>query len=155
MELSDVDMAALARQAFAECAPQPAGCDIRFTLHPLPPAHGDPALLAHVWSNLISNAIKYTRPKPVPEIEITGRAEDGDLIYSVKDNGVGFDMKYVERLFNVFQRLHSDSDFEGTGVGLALVHRIVKRHGGRVWAESELDHGAIFSFALPIAPPPK
>jgi PAS domain S-box-containing protein len=155
MELSDVDMAALARQAFAECAPQPAGRDIRFTLYPLPPAHGDPALLAHVWSNLISNAIKYTRPKPVPEIEITGRAEDGHLIYSVKDNGVGFDMKYVERLFNVFQRLHSDSDFEGTGVGLALVHRIVKRHGGRVWAESELDHGAIFSFALPIAPPPK
>jgi light-regulated signal transduction histidine kinase (bacteriophytochrome) len=107
-----------------------------------------------VWINLLSNAVKYTRPKPVVEIEITGRVEGGvDLLR--EGQGVGFNMKYVERLNTVFQRLHSDSDFEGTGVGFALVHRIVKRHSGRVWAESEINQGAIFLLAMPVTPPPE
>jgi len=149
MQMTSVDMGALAQHAFDECAAAASGRDIRFKLHPLPPAQGDPALLPQVWVNLISNAVKYTRPKPVAEIEVTGRVEGGELVYCVKDNGVGFDTQYAEKLFGVFQRLHNETDFEGTGVGLALVQRIVLRHGGRVWAESTLNEGATFYFALP------
>ncbi|MBI5685036.1 MAG: PAS domain S-box protein [Verrucomicrobia bacterium] len=149
MLLSAVDMNELAQAAFKECAAQAAGRDIRFKLHPLPPAHGDPHLLAQVWTNFISNAVKYTRNTPVAEIEITGRLEDDELIYCVKDNGAGFDMQYAHKLFGVFQRLHSEAEFEGTGVGLALVQRIVLRHGGSVWAEATLNKGAEFFFTLP------
>ncbi|MBI5687674.1 MAG: PAS domain S-box protein [Verrucomicrobia bacterium] len=149
MLLSAVDMNELAQAAFKECAAQAPGRDIRFNLHPLPPAHGDPHLLAHVWGNFISNAVKYTGGKPAAEIEVTGRAKDGTVVYCVKDNGAGFDMKYVQKLFGVFQRLHSEAEFEGTGVGLALVQRIVQRHGGRVWAEAKVNEGAAFYFTLP------
>ncbi|MCX6901516.1 MAG: PAS domain S-box protein [Verrucomicrobia bacterium] len=149
MQMTSVDMGALAQRAFDECAAAASGRDIRFKLHPLPPAQGDAALLPQVWVNLISNAIKYTRPKPVAEIEVTGCVEGGELIYRVKDNGVGFDTQYAAKLFGVFQRLHNETDFEGTGVGLALVQRIVLRHGGRVWAESTLNESATFHFALP------
>ena len=149
MQQAEIDMAVVARRAFNECAAHVPGRDIRFKLHRLPPAMGDPALIPQVWINLISNAIKYTRPKPSAEIEITGRIADGELVYCVKDNGVGFDMQYADKLFGVFQRLHGETDFEGTGVGLALVQRIILRHGGRVWAEARLGEGATFYFTLP------
>ncbi len=149
MQPTEVDMGTLAQQVFDECAAQASGRKIQLKLHSLPPARGDAALLHEVWINLISNAIKYTRTKPVAEIEITGSVGDTELVYCVKDNGVGFDMKYVNRLFGVFQRLHSDADFEGTGVGLSLVQRIIVRHGGRVWAEGKINEVATFYFTLP------
>ncbi|MCX6908271.1 MAG: PAS domain S-box protein, partial [Verrucomicrobia bacterium] len=149
MQLAEVNMDALAQRVFNECAAHAPGRDIRFKLHPLPPTQGDPAMLPHVWTNLISNAIKYTRPKRVAEIEISGRTDGGEVVYCVKDNGVGFDMQYAQKLFGVFQRMHGESDFEGTGVGLALVQRIILRHGGRVWAEARPNEGAAFYFALP------
>ncbi|MFA7003812.1 MAG: ATP-binding protein [Verrucomicrobiia bacterium] len=149
MQVAEVDMTALAQSVFDQCAAQASGRNIQFKLQPLPPAQGDPHLLSHVWSNLISNAIKYTRNKPLSKIEITGRADDGEVVYCVKDNGVGFDMKYAQKLFGVFQRLHLEADFEGIGVGLALMQHIVQRHGGRVWAEGEVNKGATFYFSLP------
>ncbi|MCX6901520.1 MAG: PAS domain S-box protein [Verrucomicrobia bacterium] len=150
MQVAKVDMTVLAQSVFDQCAAQASGRNIQFKLSPLPVAQGDAAMLSHVWVNLISNAIKYTRAKPVAEIEISGRADGKDgIVYCVKDNGAGFDMKYVQKLFGVFQRLHAEADFEGTGVGLALVQRVVQRHGGRVWAEGEVNKGAAFYFALP------
>jgi len=152
MQVAEVDMTALAQSVFDQCAAQVSGRKIQFKLGPLPAAQGDAAMLSHVWANLISNAIKYTRAKPVAEVEISGRAGDKDgIVYRVKDNGAGFDMRYVQKLFGVFQRLHAEADFEGTGVGLALVQRIVQRHGGRVWAQGEVNKGAAFYFALPAS----
>jgi len=98
--------------------------------------------------NLVSNAIKYTRKDALPRIEAGSKSESGETIYFIRDNGVGFDMRYAHKLFQVFQRLHSDREFEGTGVGLAIVHRVVTRHNGRVWAEAEKDRGAAFYFTL-------
>jgi PAS domain S-box-containing protein len=115
----------------------------------LPVARGDPALLKQVWLNLLGNAVKYTRPREKAVIRVAGESRDGWAIYTVEDNGVGFDETYKKKLFGVFQRLHSASEFEGTGVGLALVHRIVQRHGGTVNAESKPNEGARFSFSLP------
>jgi PAS domain S-box-containing protein len=113
------------------------------------PANGDPTLLHQVWTNLISNAIKYSSKKEKPEVEIGSKKSDEEIIYYVKDNGAGFDMKYIEKLFNVFQRLHSPSEFEGTGVGLAIVYRIITKHGGKVWAEAKINEGATFYFTIP------
>jgi two-component system sensor kinase len=144
-------MRALAQTVFDECAAQAPNRNLQFKLHPLPPARGDAALLRQVWVNLISNAIKYTRPKDTAAIEIGGRTEGGELLYYVKDNGAGFDMDYVKKLFVPFQRLHSLEEFEGTGVGLALVQRIIHRHDGRVWAEGKINEGATFFFTLPHA----
>jgi PAS domain S-box-containing protein len=121
----------------------------RIEVDPLPPARGDRGLLRQVWVNLISNAVKYSSKAAQPSIRVSGRAEGAENHYSVRDNGVGFNMKYAEKLFGVFQRLHRADEFSGTGVGLAIVHRVVTRHGGRVWAEGRVDHGAVFSFALP------
>lgn len=115
----------------------------------LPPAVGNAELLRQVWVNLLDNAVKYSRRKPVAVVEVSGRREKGEVSYTVKDHGAGFDPKYADKLFGVFQRLHSESEFEGTGVGLALVQRIVSRHGGRVWAEGKIDEGATFGFGLP------
>jgi light-regulated signal transduction histidine kinase (bacteriophytochrome) len=115
----------------------------------LPPARADRSLLRQVWTNLISNALKYSSKVPQPRIEITGSEAGDESRYSVRDNGVGFSMQYAEKLFHVFQRLHRADEFSGTGVGLAIVHRVVTRHGGRVWAEGKVDQGAVFSFALP------
>jgi light-regulated signal transduction histidine kinase (bacteriophytochrome) len=115
----------------------------------LPPATGNAELLRQVWTNLLDNAVKYSRRKANVIIEVTGEHASGEVRYSVKDHGAGFDPKYAKKLFGVFQRLHRDSEFEGTGVGLALVQRIVAQHGGRVWAEGVLDEGATFGFALP------
>ena len=153
MQPREIDMTALAKAAFEECAAQAPGRHLRFNPQPLPPAQGDPSLLRQVWVNLLSNAIKYTRSKEPAEIEVGGRVEEEANHYYVKDNGVGFDMKYVGKLFGVFQRLHAENEFEGTGVGLALVQRVIQRHGGRVWAEASLNQGATFSFTLPRREP--
>lgn len=110
-------------------------------------------MLCQVLQNLCSNAIKYTRPRAAAQIEIGGRPEGEENLYYVKDNGVGFDMKYAGKLFGVFQRLHAEDKFEGTGVGLALVQRVIHRHGGRVWAEAKLNEGATFYFTLPNRQP--
>jgi PAS domain S-box-containing protein len=114
----------------------------------LPSCRGDGVLLRLVWMNLISNAAKYSRNADQPHIEIGAREADGEVIYYVKDNGVGFDMTYADKLFNIFQRLHRAEDYEGTGVGLATARRIIQRHGGRIWAESAPNRGATFSFTL-------
>ncbi len=118
-------------------------------IDPLPQAEADHALLNQVWENLISNAIKYSSKKEKPEIEIGSAASETEITYFVKDNGSGFDMEYADKLFGVFQRLHNPREFEGTGVGLAIVHRIIIKHGGRVWADAKKNEGAAFYFTLP------
>ena len=144
-----VSPARLIRQAREQLATAQAGRRVDFTVGELPDSLGDPALLLQVWVNLLSNALKYTGPRAVAEIVVGGRQVDAEVVYFVKDNGVGFDMKYADKLFKVFQRLHTGAEFEGTGVGLALVQRIVHRHGGRVWAEGKVNEGATFYFSLP------
>ena len=116
----------------------------------MPPAVADPGVIRQVWVNLLSNALKFTGARTPARIEVGGRVENGATMYFVRDNGVGFGMKYGDKLFGVFQRLHPSADFEGTGVGLALSQRIVVRHGGRIWAEGAVDRGATFSFSLPV-----
>ncbi len=118
-------------------------------LSTLPAALADVSLLSQVWINLISNAIKYSSKSPAPRVKISGRQNGSEIIYTVEDNGAGFDMEQYDKLFGMFQRFHSDDEFEGVGIGLAIVHRVVTRHGGRVWAEGRINEGATFSFALP------
>ena len=124
---------------------------VRLILGELPATWGDPVLLSHVWTNLLDNAVKYSLKASSPEVRIDGRFDDRDAVFSVRDNGAGFDMRYYGKLFHVFQRLHAETDYPGTGVGLAIVQRIVNRHGGRVWGESTLGAGAQFSFTLPAS----
>ncbi|PIU64941.1 MAG: hypothetical protein COS85_10615 [Armatimonadetes bacterium CG07_land_8_20_14_0_80_59_28] len=121
-----------------------------FSVTPLPEAAGDPTLVRQAWTNLLSNAIKFTMPRDERRIEVGGRAENGTNVYYVKDSGVGFNPDYTHKLFGAFQRLHRTEEFEGTGIGLAIVQRVVHRHGGRVWAESKVGEGATFYFSLPL-----
>jgi light-regulated signal transduction histidine kinase (bacteriophytochrome) len=118
-------------------------------LRPLRAARGDAALIRQVWLNLVANAVKFSGAREQPSVEVSGHENGAENIYCVKDNGVGFDMQYYDKLFGVFQRLHSEQAFTGTGIGLAIVQRIIVRHGGRVWAESKLQEGATFYFSLP------
>jgi signal transduction histidine kinase len=143
-----VDLAGLAAAVFKELKKLEKDRRIEFKVGVLPVAAGDRSLLRQVLLNLLSNALKFTRPRAKALIEFKGRPERGETVYFVKDNGVGFDMAYADKLFGVFQRLHGADEFEGTGVGLAIVQRIILRHGGRVWAESS-KKGATFYFSLP------
>ncbi len=145
---STVDMLSVAREVCDSLANEYAGRQVRFVFGLIPPAHADPAMVARIYANLIGNAIKYTRQREVAEIEIGCLRQSGPCIYYVKDNGAGFNMQYADKLFGVFQRLHRQDEFEGTGVGLATVKRIVERHGGKIWAEAEEGKGATFYFTL-------
>jgi light-regulated signal transduction histidine kinase (bacteriophytochrome) len=144
-----LNMEAMAKSIAEELVNQQNIKGIKFSIGKLDDTYGDSNLLRHVWNNLISNAIKYSSKQSLPKISITSRKEGNSFVYIIKDNGVGFDMQYANKLFGVFQRLHSETDFEGNGVGLAIVQRIINRHGGKVWAEAEIDKGATFSFSLP------
>lgn len=144
-----VNLADIVQTVIREMHPDVRDRDVKWIIKPLPEAEGDPALLRQVFVNLISNALKYTRTRPQARIEVGSTRSDSEHIIFVRDNGVGFDMRYAHKLFGVFQRLHRASDFEGTGVGLANVRRIIARHGGRTWAEGEIDEGATFYFSLP------
>jgi predicted ATPase/signal transduction histidine kinase len=149
LTLQKVDMNAVVQAALETLAPETVGRQIEWILSPLPPADADPALIQQVYANLIGNAIKYTRNRAPARIEIGSLVKDGLVVYFVRDNGAGFNMQYADKLFGVFQRLHSDSEFAGTGIGLATAQRIIQRHNGRIWAEAQVDQGAIFFFVFP------
>lgn len=149
LERLDVDMIALARSVVEELSELEPGRSLTVSIGDLGPAWGDRMMLRQVLVNLISNAFKFTRHRSEATVEVGSGAAGNETVYFVRDNGVGFDMKYASKLFQVFQRLHGPSEFEGTGVGLAIVQRIVQRHGGRVWTEARLGEGATFYFALP------
>lgn len=144
-----VDMNELVSIVLVRFKPDVVKRKIKWTIHDLPNVTGDKSLLKQVWVNLIDNAIKYTRNKAKAEIEIGFKKETKDVVFFIRDNGVGFDMKYATKLFGVFQRMHTPSEFEGTGIGLANVQRIVRKHHGKVWAESTVDKGATFYFSIP------
>ena len=147
---SQLDMKSIVKSVFEEICSDNQKSKINLKIGKLNKAFGDTNLLKIVWTNLISNAIKYSSKESISEISISSQLKYDRLIYSVKDNGVGFDMKYKHKLFGVFQRLHSEAEFEGNGVGLAIVQRIVLKHGGKVWAEGEVGKGATFYFSLPV-----
>ncbi len=149
MRSDRVDMGALAAEVFEELEVLEKGRQVSLVLENPPPAKGDGAMLRHVFSNLLSNALKFTRKQERAVITVGGSPGPGENTYYVRDNGVGFDMKDAARIFQVFQRLRSKDEYEGTGIGLAIVRRIVERHGGRVWAEGEQDKGATVFFTLP------
>ncbi len=144
-----VDMNKLVVEARRSLEPDLEGREIAWRIEALPPAFGDAAMLRQTLVNLISNAAKYTRPRSTAQIDVFAEHRDEETVYTIQDNGVGFDMAYAPKLFGMFQRLHRAEDFEGTGIGLAIAQRVVERHGGRIWAEGALDRGAAFHFALP------
>lgn len=148
MKKERVPLNLLIEEVIAEMARETQARDIDWRIGQLPSVEGDPGLLKQVFANLLSNAVKYTRPRDRAIIEIGLRTMDNERVIFVRDNGVGFSMKYAAKLFGVFQRLHRAEEFEGTGVGLAIVERVVKRHGGHIWAESEVNQGATFYFTL-------
>ncbi|HEY6451757.1 MAG TPA: response regulator [Steroidobacteraceae bacterium] len=154
LSLTRVDMTALAREAVTVVMAGYAGPEPTILITELPACAGDATVLRQVWCNLIGNALKYSSKRPQPRITVSGHVQEAEFFYQVQDNGAGFDMRYADKLFAVFQRLHGAQDFAGTGVGLAIVHRILARHGGRIWARSEPEAGACFEFALPAAAPP-
>lgn len=147
---TEVDMTGLAREVGAELLRGRDASRVKLDIWPLPKVHGDRALLRQVWINLLSNALKYSSTKPQSEVLVTGEVNEGMVSYHVADNGVGFDMKYAPKLFGVFQRLHKAEEFEGTGVGLAIVQRIITRHGGSIRADSRPGEGTTFHFNLPL-----
>lgn len=153
LKLQNTDLNAVVEEVVSLLQPEAEGRKIDWEIGTLPWAVCDPILTTQVFQNLLSNALKFTRTRERAVIEIAHRQENGETIIMVKDNGVGFNMKYKDKLFGVFQRLHRAEDFEGTGIGLATIQRIIHRHGGRVWAQAELDRGATFYFTLCAAKP--
>jgi light-regulated signal transduction histidine kinase (bacteriophytochrome) len=146
-----VNVAALVAEVRDTLSPLLSGREIIWKVGGLPEVQGDAAMLRQVFASLLDNALKFTRTRSSAEIEIGSRIEEKEHIFFVRDNGVGFDPRYSDKLFGVFQRLHTGSEFEGTGIGLASVRRIVQRHRGRCWAESELGKGAAIYFSLPLS----
>ncbi len=147
-----IEMDTLVQQVYTDLVATDDNSNLTIKINHLPLAMADPTLIRLVWQNLIGNALKYTQPKAQRHIEVGGRTEDLQSVYWVKDNGVGFNTDYADKLFEPFQRLHKDKEFEGSGIGLSIVKRIVQRHGGKVWAESTLNQGAVFYFSLSVNP---
>ena len=147
---TETDMGSLVRSAIDELTASLDKTRIEVTVSTLPSISCDKALIKQVWMNLISNAIKYSSKKEHSAVEISYKSENSEILFFIKDNGIGFDMQYSDKLFLAFHRLHNIKDYEGSGIGLAIVNRIIQRHGGRVWAEAEIDKGATFYFSLPI-----
>jgi PAS domain S-box-containing protein len=147
--LLPIDMGAMVSAVYEELTTPQSRARIDFQLGPLPPAIGDTTLIRQTWANLLDNAIKFSSKREKAVIRVTGEEGQDENAYAVKDNGAGFEMQYVGKLFGVFQRLHNARDFQGTGVGLAIIARVMSRHGGRVWAEGAPDQGATFTFSLP------
>jgi light-regulated signal transduction histidine kinase (bacteriophytochrome) len=143
-----VDLRALVQNVLQELRKEQDGREVTVEVGDLPACIGDRSLLRQVFVNLLSNAFKFTRHKGKPTVQVGCREQEGETVYFVRDNGAGFEMRYADKLFGVFQRLHTREQFEGTGVGLTIVDRIIRRHGGRIWAEAELDKGAVFYFTL-------
>ncbi|AKJ04546.1 PAS domain S-box-containing protein [Archangium gephyra] len=154
MRQSRLQLEPLVAEVWEELAPEREGRQLVLEVGPMPEARGDPAMLRLVFKNLLGNAVKYTRPRAEGRVEVRAEAGEDGVVIHVKDNGVGFDMAYEDKLFGVFQRLHRASEFEGTGIGLAHVRRIITRHGGRTWGKGVVGQGATFSFFLPAAPAP-
>jgi PAS domain S-box-containing protein len=148
LNLHPCELNALLKETLAILEPDINGRQVEWRIADLPGAECDGVLVKQVFQNLLANALKFTRPRAQAVIEVGYKDEDGQIIFMVRDNGVGFNMKYVDKLFGVFQRLHNAGQFEGTGIGLATVQRIIRKHGGRVWAEGEADRGAVFYFTL-------
>ncbi len=149
MSKTSLDMGVLINDVWQNLLAANPGRNMTLNILEIRPGMGDRSLLREVFSNLLGNAVKFTRNREMARIEVGSCVKDHETVYHIRDNGVGFDMKYHDRLFGVFQRLHSSADYEGTGIGLALVQRIIHRHGGRIWAESKPDEGACFYFTLP------
>jgi light-regulated signal transduction histidine kinase (bacteriophytochrome) len=143
-----VSVVKLVRQVLDDLRVERENRRVDIAMSELPCCQADPTLLRQALMNLLSNALKFTRPRELARIEVGYQTIDRKCIYYVRDNGVGFDMQYADKLFGVFERLHRQEDFAGTGIGLALTHRIIQRHGGRIWAEAEVDSGATFYFTL-------
>ncbi len=146
---SEIDMGALTGKVIEELKPVIGNRNIRFEVRNLPPAYGDLPMVRQVVVNFLTNAIKFTRTVETPVIEVGGHKQEMKNIYYVRDNGIGFDRKSGERLFGMFQRIHSPEQFEGTGIGLFMIKQIIEKHGGKVWAEGEPEKGATFYFSLP------
>lgn len=149
MSISKIDMKEMVHAIFSEAISEDESKRITLNIADLPVTFGDTNMMREVWINLISNALKFSANRKQAFISVSCKEEENKLIFCIKDNGAGFDMKYTDKLFGVFQRLHSEKEFKGTGVGLALVQRIIHRHDGEVWAEGEVDKGATFYFSLP------
>jgi signal transduction histidine kinase len=154
IKLQAVNLAQVVRECLKELVHEQEGHKVDIVLGELPPCRGDLKLLKQVLLNLLSNALKYSRQRAVARIEVAAELRDGEYVLLVRDNGAGFDMRHADKLFEVFQRLHSQSEFQGSGVGLAIVKRIIDKHDGRVWAESVPNQGATFYFSLPAGPLP-
>jgi len=148
LAFQEMELGSLVAQVVEDILPECAGRELKWQIGELFSAECDPGLMKQVFANLLSNAVKYTRRQERAVIQVGQSRQNGERVVFIRDNGVGFEMQYADKLFGVFQRLHKARDFEGTGVGLAIVQRIIRKHGGRIWAEAVLDQGATFFFTL-------
>ena len=143
-----IDMKIMAKEEMEKLREHEPDQKVEFTLADLPPIHADPSLVRQIWTNLLSNALKYSRKRETSQVEVGFQAGEHETTYFVRDNGAGFDMTYMDKLFAPFQRLHTIDEYPGTGIGLATVRRIIHRHGGKVWAEGQTGKGATFYFSI-------